>query len=131
MKIALSVFKDSISTVFDVAQQLLILEVDVTGDSKSTMLKIEATDAVSRATQLSEHGINVLICGAISRPLQASISSRGIAVYPFVRGMVEDVIAAYKSGRLGHAVYALPGCRGGEPGRGRRGRNRGMRYRWR
>jgi predicted Fe-Mo cluster-binding NifX family protein len=131
MKVALSVFKDSISTVFDVAQQLLILEIDGINGQKRTILKIDATDSVNRVAQLSEEGINVLICGAISRPLQASILARGIAVYPFVRGAVEDIIAAYQNGRLTHAVYALPGCCGRVPARGGRRRNRGMRCRGR
>jgi predicted Fe-Mo cluster-binding NifX family protein len=131
MKVALSVFKDSISTVFDVAQQLLVLEMDRISGQKRTMLKIDATDPVNRAAQLSEQGINVLICGAISQPLQASILARGIAVYPFVRGAVKDVIVAYQNGRLTHAVYALPGCRGRGLARLGRRRNRGMRCRGR
>lgn len=131
MKVALSVFKDSISTVFDVARQLLVLEMNGTNGQQRTMIKIDAADPVNRASQLREQKIDVLICGAISRPLQASISARGITIYPFVRGAVEDVIAAYQSGRLGHAVYALPGCRGRGPMGAGRGRNRGMRCRWR
>ena len=125
MKVALSVFKDSISTVFDVAQQIMVLEVDETDEPKRTMLKLETNDPMRRASELSETGIDVLICGAISRSMQAAIMARGIVVYPFVRGMTEDVIVAYQNGRLGHASYALPGCRGRKQGRGR-GRNRGM-----
>lgn len=130
MKVALSVFKDSISTVFDVAQQILLLEIDGANRPKRTALKIEATDPAQRVAQLSEEGIEILICGAISRPLQEAIMARGITVYPFVRGKTEDVIAAYQSGRLGNASYALPGCRGRGQGRVR-SRNRGMHCRWR
>jgi predicted Fe-Mo cluster-binding NifX family protein len=125
MKVALSVFKGSISTVFDVAQQIMVLEVDETDEPKRTMLKLETNDPMRRAAELSETGINVLICGAISRSMQVAIMARGIVVYPFVRGMTEDIIAAYQNGRLGHVSYALPGCRGRGQGRGL-GRNRGM-----
>ena len=126
MKVALSVFKGCISTVFDASQHLLVLEINGSGEQKRTMVKLETNDPIRRASQLSEEGINVLICGAISMPMQASISARSIFVYPFVRGKVEDVISAYQDGKLGQAVYALPGCRG----RGR-GRNRGKHCRWR
>ncbi len=130
MKVAISVFKDSISTVFDASQHLLVLEINSADDQKRTMLKLETIDPIRRASQLSEEGINVLICGAISMPMQASISARSIFVYPFIRGKVEDVICAYQDGKLGQAVYALPGRRGRGQGRGQ-GRNRGAHCRWR
>jgi len=131
MKIALSVWKDYISTVFDTADQLLVLENDGTNGQKRTMVKLNAADVAGRANQIKEKQIDVLICGAISRPLEASLISLGIRVYAFVRGPVEEILAAYQNGRLGHAVYALPGCRGRGPMGAGRGRNRGMRCRWR
>ena len=131
MKIALSIFKDSISTVFDAADQILILD---TNGLKRTMVKIGSADPACHATKLKDQGIDVLICGAISRPLQASIAALGITVHPFVRGPVEEIIAAYQNGRLGSVVFAMPGCRGRGFGAGReskQGQGRGMRCRWR
>jgi len=125
MKVAISVFKDSVSTVFDASQHLLVLEINGAGEQKRAMVKLKTIDPIRRASQLSEEGVNVLICGAISMPMQASISARSIFVYPFVRGKVDDVISAYQDGKLGQAVYALPGCRGRGHGRGW-GRSRGM-----
>jgi predicted Fe-Mo cluster-binding NifX family protein len=130
MKVALSVFKGCISTVFDASQHLLVLEINGSGEQKRTMVKLETNDPIRRASQLSEEGINVLICGAISMPMQASISARSIVVYPFVRGKLEDVISAYHDGNLGQAVYSLPGCRRRRHGGGQ-GRNRGTHCRWR
>ena len=131
MKIALSIFKDKISTVFDAADQLLVLETDGTTGQKRTMVRTGSTDPPNRATQLRDQGINVLICGAISWPLQRTIASMGITVYPFVRGTVEEVIAAYYDGTLNSENYAMPGCTGrcqgtgmgrGQGGRCRRGK---------
>ena len=110
MKIALSIFKDKISTVFDAADQLLVLETDGTAGQKRTMIRTGSTDPANRATQLRDQGINVLICGAISWPLQRSIASMGITVYPFVRGTVEEIIDAYYDERLNSENYAMPGC---------------------
>jgi predicted Fe-Mo cluster-binding NifX family protein len=129
MKIALSIFKDSISTVFDSADQLLILDEDEATGKKRTIIKLSTADAAVRATQLKEKGVEVLICGAISRPLKSSISSAGIVVYPFVRGLLEDVIAAYQNGRITSEVFAMPGCRRRECA-GRRRRNRSRQGGW-
>ncbi|MFZ2418625.1 MAG: hypothetical protein WAW22_08965, partial [Smithellaceae bacterium] len=68
MKIALSIFKDRISTVFDAADQLLLVEKDGDGALKRTPFRLNSSDGPARAMQLKQMGINVLICGAISRP---------------------------------------------------------------
>jgi predicted Fe-Mo cluster-binding NifX family protein len=130
MKIALSVWKDYISTVFDTADQLLILELDKTNGRKRTIVKLSPADAAGRANQIKEMQIDVLICGAVSRPLEASLISLGIRVHAFVRGPVEEVLAAYQSDQLGQTVFSLPGCHDRGLGAGR-GRGRGMRCRWR
>jgi len=120
MKIALSVWKDCISTVFDAADQLLVVEKDGDGALKRSTIRINAADGRSRAMQLKESGIDVLICGAISRIQETAISAAGIAVHPFVRGPVQDVIDAYGNGRLHTAAFALPGCQGRGMGQERR-----------
>lgn len=52
MKLALSVFKDCISTVFDSAEQLLIVEADTANPDKRTLQKFVATDPAGRAAEL-------------------------------------------------------------------------------
>jgi len=121
MKIALSVWKDSISTVFDAAEDILIIE-DVPGSGgRRTPMKLGGTDGWGKALRLREKGVGLLICGAISVPLEHLLESLGIRVLPFVRGRVEEVIEAYRSDRLGQIQFALPGCRNqrrrGDPGR--------------
>lgn len=122
MRIALSIWKDCISTVFDAADQLLVVDKNGDGEIKRTPMRLNATDAASRAIQLKEMGVDVLICGAISRPLEAVIVEAGITVHPFVRGPVQEIIVAYGNGQLQTAAFMLPGCqrRGMGPNRGRR-----------
>ncbi|MEE9913022.1 MAG: hypothetical protein K4571_15015 [Deltaproteobacteria bacterium] len=129
MKIALSVWKDCISTVFDAADQLVLVEKDGDGTLKRTPVRLNAADAATRAMQLKEMEINVLICGAISRPQEAAITASGITVHPFVRGPVQEIIAAYESGQLHTAAFALPGCQGRGMGAGQ-GRRRGKGCPW-
>lgn len=112
MKIALSVWKDCISTVFDAADQLLVVEKNNAGVLKRSIARLNSADGSSRAIQLREMKIDVLICGAISRPQEAAIAASGITVHPFVRGPVQEIIAAYESGQLHTAAFTLPGCQG-------------------
>ncbi len=130
MKIALSVWKDCISTVFDAAEQLLVVEKDGDGELKRTPFRLNSADGPSRAMQLKEIGIEVLICGAISRPQEAAIAASGITVHPFMRGSVQEIIAAYESGQLHTAAFLLPGCRRRGMGAGR-GKGRGAGCPWR
>ncbi len=129
MKIALSVWKDCISTVFDAADQLVVVEKDGDRVRKRTPFRLNSADGVSRAMQLKEMDIDVLICGAISRPQEAAISASGITVHPFLRGSVQEIIDAYESGQLHTAAFALPGCRVQGFGAGRR-RQRGKGCPW-
>lgn len=110
MKIALSVWKEDISTVFDSADQLLVLELDGADYQGHAIVKLSAMDVLGRAKQIKEKQIDVLICGAISRSLENTLTSQGIRVCAFVRGTVEEVLAAYKKGELDQPVFTLPGC---------------------
>jgi predicted Fe-Mo cluster-binding NifX family protein len=130
MKIALSIWKDCISTVFDAADQLLIFEPDSTDGYRRTHVKLISADVMGRINEIKERQIDVLICGAISRPLEKMLIASGIRLFSFVRGPVEDVWAAYKGDRLEEAAFTLPGCHGRIAG-GRRNRVRGPRCPWR
>jgi len=129
MKIALSVWKDCISTVFDAAEQLLVVEKDGDGVLKRTPFRLNSADGASRAMQLKEMEIDVLICGAISRPQEAAIAATGITVHPFMRGSVQEIIDGYESGQLHTEAFVLPGCHGRGFGAGR-GRQRGRGCPW-
>jgi predicted Fe-Mo cluster-binding NifX family protein len=112
MRIALSVWKDYISTVFDAADQLMVVEKEDEGSLKRSTARLNSADGASRAMQLKDMKIDVLICGAISRSQEAVIAASGITVHPFIRGSVREIIDAYESGQLHTAAFALPGCRG-------------------
>ncbi len=110
MKIALSIWKEYISTVFDSADQLLVLELDNQVYRNQTVIKLNTMDVLGRANQIKEKQIEVLICGAISRSLENALTSQGIRICAFVRGSVEEVLAAYKNDELDKEIFALPGC---------------------
>ena len=125
MKTAFSTWNNRIAPVFDVARQIFLVE----SDADLIKGKIEETippdDLVAKAQCLAGFGVNTLVCGAISRPLQGLVVSYGIRVIPFVAGDLRDVIQACLEGRIHDETFAMPGCC--QQARSRGGSGMGMR----
>ena len=127
MKVAVTVWEDTVSTVCDFSNRLLVF--DVMGDEvkNRSFMPFETRILPERVNQLEELGIEVLLCGAISRPLERMILASGVKVIPCLRGSIEEVIGAYLVGGLSDARFILPGF---GPGaicmRGRRRRRGGV-----
>lgn len=116
MKAAIPVWQGRVSPVFDVARRLLVVEIvdGVEAGHIEHDLQIESPPA--RAKRVVELGVHVLICGAISRPLEAILAAEGVHVIAQTCGDVHEVVEAFAAGRLNAPVFLMPGC----PGRGRR-----------
>lgn len=109
MKVALPVWQGHVSSVFDFAHKLLVIELDNEREKgRQEIVLVEQNDLV-KVTMLKKLGIGVLICGAISKPLAEMINASGIQVLPFVTGSTEHIINAYKTGQLSQPQYTLPG----------------------
>ena len=110
MKVALTVCENRISPLFDSARMLLIVDIV---DSKETGRHFEPfhyESPFSRAAKLSELGIEILICGAVSNLFSNMIEARRIRVIPFVAGSVEEVLDAYLRNGLRDSKFRMPGC---------------------
>ncbi|NLX60508.1 MAG: dinitrogenase iron-molybdenum cofactor biosynthesis protein [Phycisphaerae bacterium] len=122
MKIAIPHWQGRVSPVFDVAENLLVVELDDGGAERSRVQAgLRAESPHHRASQLAETGAEVLICGAISWPLEMALTAHGVRVIGQTCGNIEEVLAAFVSGRLSDGAFAMPGC----CGRRRRGQGRG------
>ncbi len=132
MKIALPTFNGRISPVFDTAQKLVLVEVDGANELSRAKHAMASKSLARRAADLNELGVEILLCGAISRPLAMMVAAHGIEIVPFISGEVDEVLGAYLQGRLADPRFLMPGCcgmrrrfRGGFGGRkggGKRGR---------
>jgi len=109
MKLAIPVSSGRVSTAFDFAHHLLLLEYEGDREVSRAELVLEEVIPVSRARRLESLGVGVLICGAISRSLTDYLASSGIDIVPFVSGTVEEVLAAYHAGELESAQFLMPG----------------------
>jgi len=128
MKVALPVWQGQVSSVFDFAHILLVIELENGGEKGRQEIVLVEQSGPERAATLKQLGVGILICGAISRLLTEMINGSGIQVLPFVTGSTEQIINAYKTGRLSQPQYTLPGfwpgarrsfrrCRGWKGGR--------------
>ncbi len=126
MRIAIPIADDRISPVLDVAQRLLVIDADGGIERQRTELPIDPKALEARAQRVAEIGADVLICGAISRPLQWLLIAAGVEVIPQTCGQVEEVLEAFLAGRLVGDAFVMPGCCGRRR-RFRGGRRRGRR----
>jgi len=109
-RVALAIWNERISPVFDVSRRLLVLEIDAGLISSRTEVALDPDEVGRKAARLAEHQIQVLICGSISRCLAGLLESRGIRLLSFVTGPVEEVITAYLEDALPHPRLIMPGC---------------------
>ena len=118
--IAITIFSGRISPVFDVARTACIY----TGKAKEAFATIELPPTlISRADVLAQHGVKVLVCGAVSRPARALLEQAGIRVIGFLAGDATEILDLAQRDRLPDVRYAMPGCRHCcQRGRGRRQR---------
>jgi predicted Fe-Mo cluster-binding NifX family protein len=110
MKAAFAVWNNRIAPVFDVARQVHVVVME------SGQIVSEAEEELpddighGKGLRLAELGVDTLVCGAISRSMQAIVSAYGIRTIPFVAGGLRRVIRAWSCGALEKGTFAMPGC---------------------
>ncbi len=120
MRVGIPSWQGRVSPVFDVAGTVLLADVRdgrVAFRAESPLTEAGLAERVRRVVELE---IEVLICGAISRPLEAALTCSGVQVVGHTCGAVEEVLQAFIDGRLDQEVFWMPGC-----GRWRMRRRRG------
>ena len=113
MKVAVPVWQNRVSPVFDVAQNLLILDVKNGREASRTEHFIGNLHSDGRSKRLVDFDIDVLLCGAISRPLANEIMASGIEVVSWLTGPVEELLDRYITRRPLEGQFLMPGCRRG------------------
>jgi len=123
MRIAVPDWKGRISPVFDVARQLLIVELDGGRETARTSARLAQMLPPLRAQELAHQGVDVLLCGGISTALLRMLEAHGIRVIAGISGNVDQVLQSYLEGHLTDGRFAMPGWRGpgGRRYRGGRG----------
>ena len=110
MKTAIPVWEGKISPVFDTASKLLIIQVEDSKETSRCEAHLDEQNLTRRCSRIQGLGVEVLICGAISRPFYRMLVAGGVNVIPWVSGHAEDVLDAWMNGTLFNSRFLMPGC---------------------
>jgi predicted Fe-Mo cluster-binding NifX family protein len=90
----------------------MVLLFDVSGKRKRHCEEVSLTgdDPFERAQSLHRLGAQLLICGAISHPVEMALVFSGVQVIPFTCGRIDDVLKAFLNGRINEKKFLMPGC---------------------
>ena len=110
MKIAIPVWNDCVSSAFDFAHRLLLVDIENDSEVSRSVISLVPESIPQRAAKLKTLEVKVLICGAISRSLASQVAASGIEVLPYVVGPVDEILKAYVAGQLAQPQFAMPGC---------------------
>jgi predicted Fe-Mo cluster-binding NifX family protein len=110
--IAIPVWQERVSPVFDTAARVLIVrrQRGVEMDRREIALDVLSADARARA--LAQWGVQALLCGAISEPMLRALHGVGVQVMPNLCGDVNAVLRAFCRRRRRWTKFLMPGCGG-------------------
>ncbi len=109
MNVAITVWKNRISPVFDSAQILLVVQTQGTEIVDVVVKEVQTTMFNRFLTLLEEFDAHVLICGAICKGHASMLENKGIEVISFVTGEAEEVLECYLLGK-DLTEFVMPGC---------------------
>jgi predicted Fe-Mo cluster-binding NifX family protein len=109
MKIAIPIWNDRVSSAFDFAHKLLLVDIECGHETGREEISLLPESIPEKANRLKTLGVKVLICGAISRSLASQVKASGVKVLPYVVGQVDEILEAYLTDKLVQPQFVLPG----------------------
>lgn len=109
MKVAIPIWNSCVSSAFDFAHRLLLVDIQDNSETSRSEIPLNPEPIPQRAAHLKTLGVDVLICGAISRSLASLVETSGIQVLPYVVGPADEILKAYLVGQLAQPRFVLPG----------------------
>ena len=113
MKIAVTVWEDRISPVFDASRRLLVATIENSRIVERSYVIFDPGLPANLAKILLRLEVPVLICGAVSQVPATILTAAGVTLVPFIAGQVEPVLAAYAQGMSLAPTFIMPGCHDG------------------
>jgi hypothetical protein len=111
MKAAFATWHERIAPLFDTSRHAHLLEVLPGCIPIERREYFSGESPVQNVLRLVEWEVDTLVCGAISRPLQAIVMAHGIQIIAFVSGDLREVMDAWLDGHIHDLQYAMPGYR--------------------
>ena len=110
MKVAIPLWQGRVSPVFDVASNILLVDIANRREWSRKKIYLTENNPFKRAQLLCKLETELLICGMLSHLQKTALDSAGIRVIPHICGQVEDVISEFIAGRLKSSALLMPGC---------------------
>jgi predicted Fe-Mo cluster-binding NifX family protein len=110
MKLALSTWNDLVAPVFDVSGTVMVVKISSGRIKARKREDISGMDNLARINLLCSLKIEVLVCGAISKPWHDILTAWDIQVISYVSGKAEEVLRSLLKNNVNpHKLY-MPGC---------------------
>ena len=110
MKVLVPISRGRISPLLDVARRFLLVNVQGVREMVRREVYIDEEGMVPRSIRIAQLDTDVLICGAVSRPLEEALASEAVRVIPNTCGPAEEVLEAFRLGQLTDRAFLMPGC---------------------
>lgn len=102
--IALSTFRNRISSRLDSADEVLLLSLENGQVKNRKTIKIITSSPLDKIHQIIELNPDVLICGGLTQLCDTKLKSSSITVIPWTKGNAEDVFNQFLEGKLSGPV---------------------------
>lgn len=112
--VAVTVWENRVSPVFDAAQTLLIAEINDNGIGNTHYRRFQPEYVYQLIEMLGEERVDAMVCGAVSQEPAELLEAAGIELISFISGDIGQVLE-----RMVHAEpelhdLVMPGCRQGD-----------------
>jgi predicted Fe-Mo cluster-binding NifX family protein len=111
MKIAVPIWEDKVSPVFDTALSLLIVDYENQHEASRIAYHIGEEDLLWKCRRIKDLAPDIIICGAVSHIFLNMLRGEGLNVIEHVSGRMEEVLEAYYKGDIFNARFLMPGCK--------------------
>ncbi|HDP24770.1 MAG TPA: hypothetical protein ENN34_04930 [Deltaproteobacteria bacterium] len=109
MRIAIPVCEQHVATVADFADSVLVVDFEGGREIKRELVPVTTGILPARVAMLEDLGVDVMICGALSRPFASMAVHSGIGLAAFITGTIAEVLSAFSSGTLSEPRFLMPG----------------------
>ncbi|MBT6337715.1 MAG: dinitrogenase iron-molybdenum cofactor biosynthesis domain-containing protein [Desulfobacula sp.] len=109
MKVALTIWGNRISPVFDSANTLMIVDLENLKISDRVYKGFDPHDLKQFSCILKNCKIDILICGAITDDRSIFIEQNGIVLIPFIFGNTDKILAILINEKHRISDFIMPG----------------------
>lgn len=110
IKVAVTVWEDRVSPVFDSARNLLIAEIENAQVTRTSYLRFDPEMVSQLARMLRAQGVDAIICGAVSEAPATLLEGAGFELIPFIASDVDRVLKNFIKAKPVWKELRMPGC---------------------